>query len=211
LRRLDGGAGRETWRQQRRRRAAGGRGGVRLRAGARQRFKKNSGLSRSCARLSNPVPLFLARLKRRPPTPHDCQFVLSSRSIALSLPAPASAGLWLHRKRTNNSVLAAFPPFSPSPPSSVPSHRSANLQAPNVNAWFPARSAAAMRVMFPCSHQQITGCYRLDDKRRGSCFARARQLLALETLDTTLRGWQHACRQATKGAASFGSSNLFIP
>jgi hypothetical protein len=93
LRRLDGGAGRETWRQQRRRRAAGGGGGVRLRAGARQRFKKNSGLSRSCARLSNPVPLFLARLKRRPPTPHDCQFVLSSRSIALSLPAPASAGL----------------------------------------------------------------------------------------------------------------------
>ena len=40
LRRLDGGAGRETWRQQRRQRAAGGGGGVRLRAGARAISKK---------------------------------------------------------------------------------------------------------------------------------------------------------------------------
>ena len=91
---------------------------MRLRAGARQRFKKKQRIVAFLRSSLKSGSIILSEAQASPP--------YSSRlSICFKLKEHCTVFTCASQRR---------PMTPPSPPSSVPSHRSANLQAPNVNA-----------------------------------------------------------------------------
>ncbi len=159
---------------------------------AAPRFQKTTADCRgSCARLLNPVPLCLARLKRR----------LLLTTVNFFAAQGAFHCLYMRQPRQRQCR-----------PMTLPKTHQQRISFWHVSRRFPVAvvfcsissqcelaSAERHRLIlcaegrwYACdaSVQPSTNqcCYRLDDRRRAACFARARQLF---TLEKTLHGWQH--------------------